>query len=479
MKKLSLMIAGLLVSSQTYALGLGNPQLHSYLGEPLHVSVPLLLSADEQASLAQLRAAMGDRAMFERMDMEYREIFQRIRVSVKQQGKDTWLLLHSEHQIAEPLLEFPLLVSIGGNRLVRGVTLLLDPPGVTTSLPATPIRPAATQATGQARHTGSTAPVMPTTKPRAVTAMPVVQTNGRYAPVQINQTLGEIAQKLRPEAASLNQTMVALWQANPDVFIKNNMNRLMAGSRLQIPTNAEILAIPSDIANREVVAQYREFRGGVRSIPVTPTTDRTTTADEKRVEPMAPQPAAQPSSQSPAAATSVPDDKARLSLLAPSNLNEIPEVFHEEVKLLGSRLRTLDDENSELRGRILDLERHIATLSQQMVVLVENTLAAGKESEDIAGVIAQLDTGKSTQQTHTDDGILRQTQQALEMHHQEVRAVSAIDSTLAPTQQQPKASHLIRYVVIGGVLLLSVGVAGIWYRRLRQRERYRDIMYRF
>lgn len=482
MKKLSLMIAGLLASSPLYALGLGQPQLHSHLGEPLQVSIPLLLSAEERSTLSQLRASVGDQAMFARMDMAFRENFRQISVSLEQRGQDAWLVLQTESRVNEPLLEFPLDVSLGGNRLVRGLTLLMDPPGM--KLPPAPIAAPSAGTTASSRTTTATEPVRAAAAP-VVARLANAQgqrSNGSYGPVNINQTLSEIAQQLRPDGASLHQTLVALWQANPDAFMQNNMNRLMAGSTLNIPDEQTVLALDPVQARREVVAQYQTLRTG-GAVPIQPTRAKpeaevvpeTVTAEVPPV--IVPVEPAEPVLQ----ATEIPEtvtDEPRLSLLAPSNIEQIPEVLQDEVRLLAGRLRTLDDENRELRERIAGLEKHIGTLSRQMVVLAENTLALSTvEAERLATVMEQIDVSEEPAAREVAAGnTLTETPPIIEE-----RAMANLDQSLvAPVDEAAReSSNWLRYLLIGGALIVTLGVAAIWFRRLRQRERYRDIMYRF
>ena len=483
MKKLSLMIAGLLASSQIYALGLGQPQLHSHLGEPLQVSIPLLLSAEERSTLSKLRASVGDQAMFTRMDMAFRENFRQISVTLERRGQDAWLMLKTESRVNEPLLEFPLDVSLGGNRLVRGLTLLMDPPGL--KLPAAPMASPSVVTNTSSRTPSTTETTRPTAAPAATVRPANAQgqrSNGSYGPVGINQTLGEIAQQLRPDGASLHQTLVALWQANPDAFLQNNMNRLMAGSTLSIPDDQTVLALDPVQARRQVVVQYQSLRTGAVSVqtarpkvevapePVTTQVPPATVLAE-------PAEAAEPVLRSPET-PSTATDEPRLSLLAPSNIEQIPEVLQDEVKLLTGRLRTLDDENQELRERIAGLEKHIDSLSRQMVILAENTLALSTtEAERLASVMDQLDVSEEPAAREVTTTSTQEESSPVT----EERDMANLDQTLAPPVEEAakESSNWWRYLLIGGALVVTLGVAAIWFRRLRQRERYREIMYRF
>jgi hypothetical protein len=169
----------------------------------------------------------------------------------------------------------------------------------------------------------------------------------------------------------------------------------------------------------------------------------------------------------------------RLSLLEPSSLEQIPPAFREEVSMLGSQLRSLDDENLELRSRIGELEQHISTLSQQMVILAENTVAlSGAESERISRLLAQLESDASAAQL--GDELIEST--AAESAASRETAETGLNVIDRDIQELSKAQESKRpwlhYALFGGLAILTLGVGVIWYRRLRQRERYKEIMYR-
>src|SRR5262249_18922912 len=72
-------------------------------------------------------------------------------------------------------------------------------------------------------------------------------------------TLGKIALRNKAAGVSLDQMLVALFQANPNAFTGQNMNRLMAGRALTIPSATDAQAIPQADAHQEVVAQSADF----------------------------------------------------------------------------------------------------------------------------------------------------------------------------------------------------------------------------
>ncbi len=60
-------------------------------------------------------------------------------------------------------------------------------------------------------------------------------TSQRYGPVQKNETLWRIANRLRPPDISTAQMVIALQQANPHAFANGDIHQLLAGAVLQIP----------------------------------------------------------------------------------------------------------------------------------------------------------------------------------------------------------------------------------------------------
>lgn len=82
-----------------------------------------------------------------------------------------------------------------------------------------------------------------------------------YGPINSNETLFEVARKVRPsEKYSVPQVVVALFNKNPDAFKDSNMNNLLQGSTLVVPSEEEIQANGRKSAWNEVVAQYDDWK---------------------------------------------------------------------------------------------------------------------------------------------------------------------------------------------------------------------------
>jgi len=72
-------------------------------------------------------------------------------------------------------------------------------------------------------------------------------------------TLSKIAIRNRVEGVSLQQMLVALFRANQEAFVADNMNRLRAGKIISIPDKDAAGAVAAADARRIVSAQYADF----------------------------------------------------------------------------------------------------------------------------------------------------------------------------------------------------------------------------
>lgn len=85
-----------------------------------------------------------------------------------------------------------------------------------------------------------------------------------YGPVVAGETLGEIAASLRPRDISLDQMMMAVYDANPDAFA-GNINWLHEGSVLTIPDPGGFTARGAELASARVlrhVDRWHDDRAG-------------------------------------------------------------------------------------------------------------------------------------------------------------------------------------------------------------------------
>ncbi|WP_063465347.1 FimV/HubP family polar landmark protein [Ectothiorhodospira sp. BSL-9] len=94
---------------------------------------------------------------------------------------------------------------------------------------------------------------------------------GDYGPVRPQQTLLDIASELWPGHRA-RQGLVALWQANPEAFLRlggePNMNLLREGVWLRVPDSASVDAIPTTDAEAIIRAQFDRWRPAAESAQI-------------------------------------------------------------------------------------------------------------------------------------------------------------------------------------------------------------------
>ncbi|WP_319016889.1 FimV/HubP family polar landmark protein [Diaphorobacter aerolatus] len=83
--------------------------------------------------------------------------------------------------------------------------------------------------------------------------------SGEEVRVRSGETAGRIAGAHRPAGVSLDQMLVAMMRANPNAFINGNVNRLRAGTVLNIPTESQAQAVTPGEARKIIAAQSRNF----------------------------------------------------------------------------------------------------------------------------------------------------------------------------------------------------------------------------
>ena len=80
-----------------------------------------------------------------------------------------------------------------------------------------------------------------------------------YGPVKAGDSLSRIAASLRHGDVTLNQMMMALFEANPHAF-DNNINRLHRGMILRVPGVNDIQRWTRATANAEVLRHAELWR---------------------------------------------------------------------------------------------------------------------------------------------------------------------------------------------------------------------------
>jgi pilus assembly protein FimV len=256
------LVALILAPGAALSLGLGEIRLNSYLNQPMNAEIALSLSS--RAELDSLRVELASLESFQRYGLERPAYFDDLRFQVRPTGPTSAVVqVTSTRPMVEPFLTFLVEARWSGGRILREYTLLLDPPVfLPTPEPETLPTPAPAPAPVVERPSPA-APPAPVGRPAPVAAPPAAprEFGPEYGPVQRNETLWNIAQRVRPDdGLTTNQVMVALFRANPGAF-DGNINRLRAGAILRVPSREQIAATSVGEANSEVSSQNQAWRG--------------------------------------------------------------------------------------------------------------------------------------------------------------------------------------------------------------------------
>ncbi len=235
------------MTSLSASAGLGGLNVQSHLGEPFTGSITVT-GEEAQALLNGGKATISNG---------------NLRAAVRKSGDKAVVTIRSSKAIKDPVLVF----QVGVGAQSREYTAIIDPAGydskdvasvrtrpATESQSSEPTRNAQQPATKNNKAAGNQAAQArkdvqrKAEKKQVQTASAKNDTAARSGGqhlVRTGETLIAIASSIRPQGMTLDQTIQALVNANPDVFIDNNANRMLAGKVLNIPNRSELQRLAS------------------------------------------------------------------------------------------------------------------------------------------------------------------------------------------------------------------------------------------
>ncbi len=251
-----------------HAAGLGKLTLNSALGQPLQAEIDIVTVNDDE--LSSLNVELASRDAFTQAGIRYESFFSTFNVSVESRTNgDPYVVITSPQSVNEPFLNILVELSWASGRLLREYTVLLDPvefgapepvaPTVTSTPDVVETQVDTPEQTPQAADQASD-PKEPVAEPEAVPISQISDRGDTYGPVVRGDNLSDIARKIIPDGVNLNQMLVAMYRANREAFIDNNMNLLRVGAMLRIPDGIELTAIDAAEANAEVKIQVTNWR---------------------------------------------------------------------------------------------------------------------------------------------------------------------------------------------------------------------------
>ena len=289
LSRISLVLV-LLLSSEVWALGLGDIRMNSALNEPLNARIELLSATSEE--LDNLTIAMASADTFDRYGIDRPFYLQGMQFNIVRSGRadGNYVQVRTQKPMAEPFLTFLVEASWSRGRLLREYTVFLDPP--TFAPPAADTAPAVQAPTRTApadsarieraapppapQQRATPSPLPRQAAPERQPAPQPVADDTRRADdysrftlsvgddheVQRGETLWGLASRVRPDSSlTMNQTMLAIFEANPSAF-GGNINILRAGATIRIPTADQIFQIDRSAALAEAERQNAAWRSG-------------------------------------------------------------------------------------------------------------------------------------------------------------------------------------------------------------------------
>jgi pilus assembly protein FimV len=442
----------LLAAGNAWALGLGQLQVKSKRNQPLLAEIPIVSTTPGE--LAALQARLASPETFRRIGLAPPSgVAAGLQFSLGSDARGRPVIrVTTIRPIEQPVLSFLIEVDWGAGRLVREYSALMDVPNTAgavvppqVSVPQTPApalvqrpepvaaaapparapaqpanpapspvpAPAPARMPAEASVPSSALPLSPSARPAPVAVAPPpapepepASDPAQYGPIKPGESLSKIASGLDLRRSfSLEQTMLALLQANPDAFLGDDINRLRSGTVLRVPTREDVAKISADEAAqvvRQQARQWRQARRAVRQPDAAPAANAASTASAPAVakpaavtpkpvsnEKKAPavKPAAVAAAVKPVPAAAPRREEARLQIVPPAapgkaKGNTSGTSAGGEGSMLQQELRQRDEdiaaksaEIGELKERLVALEK-LRDEQQKLLSLKDSELAA-------------------------------------------------------------------------------------------------------
>ncbi len=461
------------VHSIAQALGLGELEIQSYLNEPLKAQIPLhSLGAGE---LNNLSVTVADPQAFEQAGLSFNAFLNQLKFEVVNRRDGSPVVqITSNVPVKEPFLNFLLSIDWASGHMLREYTVLIDPPMVqeeqAVAVESPALEPEIVEETvieesapieatvpGSAETPEAAAPIVaPLPQDEALdnaseespvereTPAPVARTRPAEPrkfsyKVKKNDTLSEIALQLRNEySVSLNQVMVALLRNNPQAFINNNVNEVMAGYELNLENPELISEIDAAEANAEVSQQVNEWLARKqerieRDVATREAQNVTSSASESQLKLVTP---------------TADDDAPRGGLGAEQQGTSEVERLNRELALSLESFDASVQETEQLRSQLQTLEEQLEVV-QKLMVLKDDQLSA------IQGNIAKAKE-RLRESEQGDQPVVEEQPVA---QAEEVASEGGLNSLLQRTEVQ-----------VGILVLLVLATIGLFVRQQKRRS---------
>ena len=233
------------------ALSLGQAEVLSHLGQPLHISVPLRATTEE---LWTTEASIASKEEFELLSIDYQTHFSDIQVLIHSYQDAHQLVITSKQAFTKPFMQLPIAVESSDGRQIKTFSLLIDPisysaPAINTAplvqgpMPIAPKVETETQKT--IRQPLAQPELIRTSTPKPLhtakkTLSSVNLDKGEMTSHQVapGESLWRIASRYVDSREAVPSMMSHIHHTNKKAFVRGggDINMLMAGSTLSFTT---------------------------------------------------------------------------------------------------------------------------------------------------------------------------------------------------------------------------------------------------
>ncbi|MFM5415838.1 FimV/HubP family polar landmark protein [Aeromonas dhakensis] len=321
-----------------------------------------------------------------------------------------------------------------------------------------------------------------TPQPSRATAQPIVRqvasNAGSYGPIRPTDTLWSLASKYRPSnSVSVYQTMVAIYEKNPRSFADGNINHILVGSRILLPTAAEA----SVITDAEARAKFRSDNASWKGLSpkylankhVQPAKPVATKPAQPKVTPTKAAEPAKPEVAKVAPAKAAPIPAPAPKVEAPQSATEVKEVAKAPEPVASQAATTSAATASAPAPLPVDLDKPVGKPSTEMALALEDANAQlGQVTEMNHRLKLRLQS--LTEEVETLKAQL-QDQTALQKEIAELKAKPVPPAAPAPEPKQNwlmdlLSSPLNLAMIILLPVLLVLALVTLWLRARARRE---------
>jgi pilus assembly protein FimV len=380
--KLSIMLALATGGGHALAQDLGPVQVRSTMDQPLVAEIPL---NGVSGKTDNVHVTLASEEAFSRAGLNRGGLPVALSFAVgKNASGQPVIKVTSATPVRDTYLDFLVEVSTDGNKVVREITMLLDPPGSpastagsTASAPAAkpsrtsdvPARVPAQSESRPSRSESAAATPERAPAPSRPRAGATPSAAGDSVTVQRGQNLSTIARD-HVSGADINQVLLALHKANPDAFYRDNINALKTGAVLRIPSADDVQAQPAAAALVEVRRQNEAWRSGAARSPSVVADAASTGAAQ------APSKASAPGNDRLAIVPSKEGGDAASTRAGSKDGKGDAQIagLKQELSTSQESVASLKQQGAELKSRIGDLEE-INTKNQRLISLKDSEIA--------------------------------------------------------------------------------------------------------